>query len=112
MTQVLGKMSWYLPVFGDTFLGIWPDFDKNIPRVLLRSPEYAYPFTGFDGEMHGVIFNWQVRESQLKGTTRITCGAPTGCAASSYAASRQTRKSSCSSTRTARSSPGGVTTRN
>jgi hypothetical protein len=66
MTQVLGKMSWYLPVFGDTFLGIWPDFDKNIPRVLLRSPEYAYPFSGFDGSMHGIIFSWQVRESQLK----------------------------------------------
>jgi hypothetical protein len=66
MSQILGKLSWYLPVFGDSFLGIWPDFEKNIPRVVLRSPENAYPFHGFDGDMRGVIFSWKIRESALK----------------------------------------------
>jgi hypothetical protein len=66
MNQVLGKLSWYLPVFGDSFLGVWPDMEKNMPRVILRSPEHAFPFHGFEGDMKGVIFSWKVRESALK----------------------------------------------
>ena len=66
MSQVLGKISWYLPLFGDCFLGIWPDFDTHVPRVIVRSPEHAFPFHGFGNDMKGVIFSWDVKESALK----------------------------------------------
>lgn len=66
MSQILGKVSWYLPLFGDCFLGIWPDFEKNIPKVIIRSPEHAFPFHNFQDDLKGVIFSWDVKESALK----------------------------------------------
>jgi hypothetical protein len=60
-------IGWYLPLFGDCYHGIFPDLDRNVPRSIVRSPEYAYPIPSFDkrGE-DGVIFAWDVRESALK----------------------------------------------
>jgi hypothetical protein len=67
MNRVLNKKAWYLPLFGDCFLGIHPDFKNSIPRAVIRSPENAYPVPSFSGDGLGaVIFCWKVRESVLK----------------------------------------------
>jgi hypothetical protein len=61
------RAGWYLPLFGCCYQGIFPDFERNLPRVLLRSPENAFPIPSFDGRGEdGVIFSWDVRESAVK----------------------------------------------
>lgn len=63
MNLISAKQGWYLPLMGDCFLGIHPDFDKKIPVPVLRSPEYAYPIPSFDkqGEQ-ATVFAWKVSE--------------------------------------------------
>ena len=64
MSRVFNNIGWYLPLMGDCYLGIWPDFDKHLPTPLVRSPEFAYPIPSFD--KHGetaVIFSWKVNET-------------------------------------------------
>lgn len=64
MVRVLGsQISWYLPLFGDCFLGCYPDVRQNRVSALVRSPEHAYPIPGYEGELDGVIFRWEMRES-------------------------------------------------
>jgi hypothetical protein len=52
---------------GDAWLGIWPDMKTNICRVILRSPEHAFPVMNYDmsGE-DAVIFRWKAPISALK----------------------------------------------
>ena len=61
------QLGWFLPLMGDAFLGIWPDFERNIVRPLVRSPEIAYPLPGFDMTnpyaLDGIIFVWKVKRA-------------------------------------------------
>lgn len=60
MNRVLADQGWYLPLMGDAWLGIWPDMDTNMCRVILRSPEYAYPIMSYDKSAEdAVIFRWE-----------------------------------------------------
>jgi hypothetical protein len=63
MAQKLNRIAWYLPLMGDCFLGIWPDMERNIPKVIIRSPENAYPIRDTEGGLGAVIFCWEVPES-------------------------------------------------
>lgn len=63
----LNRVAWYLPLMGDCFLGIWPDFDHSVPRMLVRSPERAYPILDCEGEKLGAImFSWEAPEHVIK----------------------------------------------
>lgn len=64
MDKIFTKIGWYLPLMGDCFLGIHPDFDKHLPSPIVRSPEYAYPIPSFDkqGEQ-AIMFSWKISES-------------------------------------------------
>lgn len=67
MNQANNRAAWYLPLFGSCYHGIFPDMERNLPRVVLRSPEHAFPIPSFDGSSEdGVIFAWKVRESALQ----------------------------------------------
>lgn len=64
MNKVLSEQGWYLPLMGDAWLGIYPDFDAKICRTLLRSPEFAYPLMNWDTSAEdGVIFSWNTKRS-------------------------------------------------
>lgn len=61
MNRSLNQIAWFGPLMGDCFHGIWPDFENNSVRSIVRSPEYAFPVTSFDGStMDAVIFSWKV----------------------------------------------------
>lgn len=65
--QVLADQGWYLPLMGDAWLGIWPDMNTNMCRVLLRSPEHAYPVMNYDKSCEdAVIFKWKTPISAAK----------------------------------------------
>ncbi len=70
MAHFQNKMAWYLPLMGDCYLGIWPDFDTNLVRPLIRSPEYAFPVPGFDVTnpcaLDAVIFSWKAKAESVK----------------------------------------------
>lgn len=67
MSKVLSDKCWYLPLMGDAFLGIFPDFNRNVCRTILRGPEHAYPIPSFDMEgLDAIIFCWKARESAVK----------------------------------------------
>lgn len=67
MSQVLGQLGWYLPLFGHGFIGAFPDLRNNKVTPVLRSPEIAYPIPSYDGfDLDGVIFCWEVRASTAK----------------------------------------------
>ena len=64
MDLIFTKMGWYLPLMGDCFLGVHPDFDKHLPSPLVRSPEFAYPIPSFDKQSEqAIVFSWKVAES-------------------------------------------------
>jgi hypothetical protein len=64
MDKIFTKIGWYLPLMGDTFLGIHPDFKTRLPTPIIRSPEFAYPIPSFDkqGEQ-AIMFAWKISES-------------------------------------------------
>lgn len=67
MNRVFNREAWYLPLFGDCFKGIWPDFERKLPVPMLRSPEHAYPIPNFDGSGEDVyLFSWKERTSVIK----------------------------------------------
>jgi hypothetical protein len=67
MNKLMSDQGWYLPLMGDCFLGSFPDFEHNIVRAMVRSPEYAYPLQSFDGSgIDGVIFSWKAKTSAVK----------------------------------------------
>lgn len=67
MASVFRDLGWFLPLFGHAYIGAFPDFDGNVIRPILRSPENAFPIPSFDPSgTSGVIFSWKIRESVLK----------------------------------------------
>lgn len=66
MSMVLNRMAWYLPLMGDCFLGIWPDLTRNMPRVIVRSPERAFPVQNSEGQLGMVLFSWEIPQSVAK----------------------------------------------
>lgn len=63
----MAEIGWYLPLMGDCFVGIWPDFTRKIPRLLIRSPEIAYPVVGFDGQgLDALMFRWEADQAAVK----------------------------------------------
>lgn len=67
MNRSLNQIAWFGPLMGDSFHGIWPDFDRNTVKSIVRSPEYAYPVTSFDGQrMDALIFSWKVPSQRAK----------------------------------------------
>jgi hypothetical protein len=65
ITTISSNMGWFLPLMGDCFLGCIPDVDAQLVRMVLRSPEVAYPVPSYDlmGQPKAIIFAWKVRES-------------------------------------------------
>ena len=67
MNRTMIELGWYGPLMGDCFHGIWPDFDTKTFRSVIRSPEYAFPVTNFDGSnLDAIIFRWQVPEAKAE----------------------------------------------
>lgn len=67
MNKVLSDQGWYLPLMGDCFHGIFPDFKTNMCRSILRSPENAFPIRSFDNDgLDAIIFCWKARQSAVK----------------------------------------------
>jgi hypothetical protein len=63
----MAEVAWYLPLMGDCFVGIWPDFERKVPRMLIRSPEIAYPLRSFDGQsLDAVMFRWEADVQAVK----------------------------------------------
>jgi hypothetical protein len=65
MDRRFNNMAWYLPLMGSCYLGIHPDFERKLPLPVVRSPEYAFPIPGYNGDEEGVIFCWKVPESTI-----------------------------------------------
>lgn len=70
MARVLRRdVGWYLPLMGDVFMGCFPDFDRNHPVPIIRSPEFAYPISSFGGDHDdAILFHWKERDSTLART--------------------------------------------
>lgn len=67
MNRSLTQIGWFGPLMGDCFHGIWPDFDHNTVKSVIRSPEYAYPVPSFDGAaVDAVIFSWKTPAARAK----------------------------------------------
>ena len=67
MNGALNEIAWFGPLMGDSFLGIWPDFDNKCVKALVRSPEHAYPITNWDGRsLRAVLFNWKITEREAR----------------------------------------------
>lgn len=62
-TKLNADIAWYLPLMGSCFHGIFPDMDRKLPRMLLRSPENAYPVPSWDGQDDAYIFSWKIPQS-------------------------------------------------
>lgn len=65
VSTVSSNMGWFLPLMGDCFLGCVPDVEAQLVRMVLRSPEHAFPVPSYDlmGQPKAIIFAWKVRES-------------------------------------------------
>lgn len=67
MSQVMRQVAWYMPLMGDAFVGMYPDFDRSVPIPVLRSPEVTFPVPTFGGGGdEAYVFHWQERDSVLK----------------------------------------------
>lgn len=67
MTVRMAEVAWYLPLMGDCFPCIWPDFDRKIPRFIVRSPEIAHPIRSWDGtSLDQIMFRWEANTRDLK----------------------------------------------
>lgn len=65
--KIVGDKAWYLPLMGDAFLGIFPDMEKSICRMVVRSPEHAFPLPKWDYDGNdGIIFSWKTSYSSAK----------------------------------------------
>jgi hypothetical protein len=53
----MGEIGWYLPLMGDCFIGVWPDYDQKLVRMMVRTPEGAHPVkSAYDGKLDAIIF--------------------------------------------------------
>lgn len=67
MNQILNLAGWYLPLFGDCFLGIWPNPETNTPMPFIRTPEHAYPVPNYsDGTLERIVFRWEISEETAR----------------------------------------------
>ena len=67
MNQQLNRIAWFGPLMGDSFLGIWPDFDYPCVKAIVRSPEHAYPIPNFDGTgLDAILFCWKTTDARAK----------------------------------------------
>jgi hypothetical protein len=67
MNQQLNRIAWYVPLMGDAFLGIWPDFEYNCVKAIVRSPEHAFPLPSFDGsDLDAILFMWKTTPARAK----------------------------------------------
>ena len=67
MNGALNEIAWFGPLMGDSFLGIWPDFDNKCVKALVRSPEHAYPIANWDGRsLRAVLFSWKITEREAR----------------------------------------------
>jgi hypothetical protein len=67
MNAALNEIAWFGPLMGDSFLGIWPDFERNCVKALVRSPEHAFPITNWDGRsLRAVLFQWKITEREAR----------------------------------------------
>lgn len=63
----LADVAWYLPLMGDCWHGIYPNFDTSTCDMIIRSPEYAYPLRNWDNNQEdAVIFSWTARQSAVQ----------------------------------------------
>jgi hypothetical protein len=63
----MAEIAWFLPLMGDCFVGIWPDFKHSVPRLIVRSPEIAHPVKSFDGQnLDAIMFRWEADERAVK----------------------------------------------
>lgn len=69
ISRKMSRIAWYLPLMGDCFHGIWPNFETGVPRMIVRSPENAYPVRAADGEtLEQVIFRYELPERVVERT--------------------------------------------
>lgn len=61
----MAEIGWFLPLMGDCFPMIWPDFDRKIPRLIVRSPEHAHPVHAWDGSLDQIVFRREETERTL-----------------------------------------------
>lgn len=67
MNQQMNVMGFYNPLMGDSFLGMWPDFDNKTVKATVRSPEHAYPLMNFDGtKLDCLMFSWNTTEGKAR----------------------------------------------
>lgn len=66
MNAAFHKMAWFGPLMGDSFLGIWPDFDHKCVKAVVRSPEHAFPVASWDGGLRAVLFRWKITEREAR----------------------------------------------
>jgi hypothetical protein len=57
MARRMGEIGWYLPLMGDCFPGVWPDYDRKLVRMMIRTPEGAHPIrSAYDGKLDAIVF--------------------------------------------------------
>jgi hypothetical protein len=67
MGKIMADNGWYLPLMGNVFLGAYPDMKTNIVRLVMRSPEVAYPVPNYDGsDLDAVIFAFKAPLSAIQ----------------------------------------------
>lgn len=67
MAKRMGEIAWYLPLMGDCFLGVWPDYDKKLVRMIVRTPENAHPVRSLNYDsLDAIIFRSEISERQLR----------------------------------------------
>jgi hypothetical protein len=66
MNMALNEIAWFGPLMGDSFLGIWPDFEKKCVTSFVRSPEHAYPIASWDGKLRAILFKWKITEREAR----------------------------------------------
>ena len=66
MNKTLNMGGWFGPLMGDWFHGIWPDFERKSVYSIVRSPEYAFPVTGWDDSLESVMFCWKTPLAKAK----------------------------------------------
>lgn len=67
MSRRMGEIAWFLPLMGDCFLGVWPDYDKKLVRMIVRTPENAHPVRSLNYDcLDAIIFRNEFTQRQLQ----------------------------------------------
>jgi hypothetical protein len=66
MSRRMGEIAWYLPLMGDCFVGVWPDYDQKLVRMIVRSPENAHPVRSMNYDcLDAIMFRSEMTERQV-----------------------------------------------